>query len=617
MEQWSNETCRRSTTPILHRPNASMNPKHTWWWVSVAVALCAFIFLYGKFSRKPEAGPIKVLPGLKAADVSSIQARPDGQQIHAERTNDTWQLTEPLFCPARKAAIETLLGLFENLTAKPITAQEIKNYPKPNEEFGFDSPQATIILEGNQRHTILIGNSTAPGDEVFVQVIGAEGIYIVNADLLKWIPRNANDWRDTKFVDLGALKFDRLIVTNAGKPQPLEFQRDPTNKLWRLTGPTKARADSDKIEESLRQVQNLRVRQFVSDDPRADLDFYGLPSAGFSLALGQGTNTVLLLQFGKSPTNAADLVFARRADRNSIVTVSKDLLEPWHGTEKDFRDRHLVTLTRPLDEIEVHAGEDFTLQGQASNTWRILEQKFPVDPVLAREFIGNLAGLQVAQFVKDEVTDLGLPLFGLKSPLRKYILKTADTNAAGVTNIVIAQIDFGTNQDGQIFAKRADESFVYEIKPSDFQQLPSAGWQLRDRRIWNFSTNDVTRITIHQNGKTREIVRTEANTWSLAPGSQGVINVFAPEEISYRLGKLAAAAWVDRGDQNRARCGFTPDSLRLTIELKSGEKREIEFGGDAPSQFPYAAVALDGQTWIFEFPVDLYYKLVLPYLTIP
>ena len=36
--------------------------------------------------------------------------------------------------------------------------------------------------------------------------------------------------------------------------------------------------------------------------------------------------------------------------------------------------------------------------------------------------------------------------------------------------------------------------------------------------------------------------------------------------------------WVERGDQNRARYGFKPEGLRLTVELHGGQKLSVELG---------------------------------------
>jgi hypothetical protein len=77
-----------------------------------------------------------------------------------------------------------------------------------------------------------------------------------------------------------------------------------------------------------------------------------------------------------------------------------------------------------------------------------------------------------------------------------------------------------------------------------------------------------------------------------------------------------ASAWVARGETNRLRYGFTEDGHQISLELKTGDKLALEFGGEAPSQFPYAATSLDGQLWIFEFPLKLY-RDVLGCFSIP
>ncbi len=137
--------------------------------------------------------------------MTSVHVRPAGQlEIRAERTNASWQLTKPVSYPARTAGIAGLLAALERLTpATYITARELRQRPKEEEEFGFEAPQVSLIIQdAESRRQILIGNKTAPGDQVFLQVIGLEGIYVVDAELLKLIPTAANDWRSTSPVGL-------------------------------------------------------------------------------------------------------------------------------------------------------------------------------------------------------------------------------------------------------------------------------------------------------------------------------------------------------------------------------------------------------------------------------
>jgi hypothetical protein len=280
----------------------------------------------------------------------------------------------------------------------------------------------------------------------------------------------------------------------------------------------------------------------------------------------------------------------------------------------DFRNPYLLDLSVPIAEIEVRGQTNFasfTLQRHGSNDWVVTGEKFPADAGSVQQFIKTLAGLRVAEFVKDVVTAPDLPGYGLATPTRQITLRST----AGDTNAVIAQLLFGATQDNEVFVRRADEDFVYAVTLEDFNRLPEAGWEFRERRIWNFSENDVAQIAIHQNGKTRQVIRNGLNKWSLAPGSQGIINPPAIEETAHRLGELTVEGWVTQDMTNAIPYGFKPDNLQITVELKNGEKNTVDFGAEA-AQTALAAVTLDGKRWAFVFPPVLY-QFVLSYLTIP
>jgi hypothetical protein len=595
-------------------PPPLMNFKRTWIWVLIAACLFAFIFFFERHAKKKDGTPSKVFPGLNAKEIHQIQAMPRGQlAIRAERTNGTWRLTQPIHYPALSARIDALLSALEQLSPAPYLPQEdVKT--TGDEQFGFDSPLVSLMI-GQRLYHVQIGNRTVPGDQVFLQVVGTEGIHVVTAELLRLIPQSANDWRETALLDPAKIHFDQLTVTNAGKT--LSLQRNLTNKLWRMILPMETRADSDKVEEALRQLQDLRAQEFVSDEPKPDLDAYGLQTPELSLAFYDGTNRVFLVDLGKSLTNG--LTYARRNNENTVVTVPKTSFASWLFSEshefRDFLDHQLVTLTSLPDEIEIQGQENFTLKRQTNGSWRILPHDFPADPVVMKDFLANFTNFHATEIVRNIAPEADLQrLYGLAPPKYQYTVKTMDLDSENPTNRVIAQLQFGV-QDGKVYARRAGEDFVYAINPADLERLPSASLKMRDRRIWNFVEDDVARIFIRQQGRTRELIRKGTLQWAL--GSQGILsNELALDEIVHRLGELTAAEWVQCGDQNWNDFGFKQVDYQLTIELKNGEKLSVDFGKEAASQFPYASVILDGKTWIFEFPLIIYHYTQL-FLTIP
>jgi hypothetical protein len=590
-----------------------MNSKNTFVWLVIAAVLFASIYFVDRYLRPPAASTESILPGLQPSSVTGIEVIPAGAlEISADRAKNSWLLAKPFAYPAQSAAVEALLGALQNLTpATRISAAELQEHRNASADFGFDAPPVSLVIAaGDQRWQLLVGNKTAPGDQVFLRVVGTDGAFVADADWLKFLPRAASDWRSTALVAADGADGDDIVLTNGAKV--IELRRDATNHLWRMTRPLQARADSDRIAAALEQLQAAHVSQFVTDDAKADLTTFGLQPADLDLWLNRGTNFISALHTGKAAPSDATQIYAKREGWNAVFTTAAEPLAPWRGAVNDFRDPHLFELTAPVAEIEVHGPQNFTLRRTGSNDWQIVGEKFPADAENVQLFIRTLAGLRVADFVKDVVTAPDLPAYGLATPAREIILRSA----VGDSNAVIAQLAFAAQTNG-VFVRRADEDFIYAITPEDLNRLPESGWEFRERRIWNFSETNVAQITLHQNGKTRVVVRNGVNKWSLAPGSQGIINPPALDETAHRLGQLTAAGWVGADVTAPEKFGLNAGNLEITVELKSGEKFSTAFGTELPdANTALAAVTLDGGRWAFIFPPVLY-QFVLSYLTIP
>ena len=181
----------------------------------------------------------------------------------------------------------------------------------------------------------------------------------------------------------------------------------------------------------LRDLQNLHVSQFETDDVKADPELFGFQSPALELKFERGTNLLLLLQFGKGPTNEPARIYARRSGQAAIVSVPRESLGAWRGEPSEFRDPRMVSLTSMPDLIEVHDGlEDFTVRRQTNGQWLVTEPyNFPADTNLMRAFIQRLANLKVVPghngdfAVKDAVTPEEFPKYGLAPPALKYIFK--------------------------------------------------------------------------------------------------------------------------------------------------------------------------------------------------
>ena len=580
-----------------------MSFKKTWLWFLIAGALAGLIYL--RHSTRPPVEPGRVLPGWRAAAVTAVELAPLG--VRVERGGAAWQMVRPLAYPARREAIELALAVFERLEpATRITQGELAaSRSDADKEFGFAAPQTTIVFyRGGTPTRLQIGKRTLPGNQVYVRVEGNPSVFVVDAAVLTLVPTSPAEWRETALLDLKSLAFDRVAVTNG--LNLFVLQRSPTNGLWRLVHPIEARADSLKVERCLEELGKLQVTRFVSDESRADLDTLGLQPADLEIALSQGSNTPALLQFGKAPTNALDQVFARCAGRNTVVTVPKTIVELWGVPFNDFRDSHLLSFPPAVRAIEVCADETFTLVRRTNDSWEVENVPFPIDPDAAREGVSALADLRVAQYVKDFVPEKLLPASGLASPVRQYTLRSGPANVPQPTNAPVVSLHFGSTNQGLIYARRGDESSVYAVKLEDYHRLPASSWELRQRRLWTLSTNDLAGVTLRESGRTRRLLRHGPYSWSLAPGSQGIIEELAVDETVRQLVQASVSAWAAYNPPSLAPYGIADDAYQVTLNLKSGGEETIRFGAQAPSGEVYAAFRFGADQWVGEFPAWLY-----------
>jgi hypothetical protein len=593
-----------------------MKSKSTILWFLLAAALAAAIWVLDTYFQPAAPGEKPLFAGLRPDQITDLQIIPAGaREISVIRTNRSWLLEKPILYPGQAAKIDGLIDALQKLTpVVSFSAGDMSARKDADAEFGFDNPQFTLDLVAADRTWHLrVGNPTATGDGVYVRVVGATGAYITDTAWLQFLPHDANDWRDSQLVDVPDA-LDWLVVTNG--TQTIELRRDATNRLWRLVLPLSARANNLRIATALGELRTAKVSRFVSDDPKADLAAYGLEPAALDVWLGNGTNLLTAIHGSKEDSGKAGEIFARREGWNSVVTTPKESLAPWRGTVNDFRDTNL--LSGPLAgiaEIEMRGLANFTLQYR-SNAWVVAGEKFPLDANNVATLVKALAGLRIADFVQDAVTPFVLQTYGLTNPVQQITLRAAVND----TNRVIAQLLFGaSNTNNQIYVKRGDEDFIYALSLAGLDRLTLPGDYYRTLPVWNFSETNVAQVTLRQNGKVRQLIRNGPDNWSLAEGSQGIIEGHTIEETIHQLGDLRAEAWVGRKFSD-ADVGLTTNSLAVTVELKSGEKYAVDFGKPVQvskdDRTALAVVTLDGERWAFLFP-----RMILPfvaeYLTIP
>ena len=608
-----------------------MNSSTTRWLLALAAGLFVFIVFFER--RTPGTAvqadrETRLYADLVPAEVSSLEyTRGTNLLFRLERAGENWQYRVPFVYPAVNGGVDHLLEALVALRSQSrVTPGEVLAQTNRLAAFGLNPPTAALAFHrGGRRTELRFGAATALGSQVYLQIVGQADLMAIDRGFLDHLPATANDWRDPALLSPTGSAFDRIAVrpgTNG-----FELARNPTNQVWRLVKPLSTAANSPKLQFLLRELEQARVTRFVNDDPGADLETYGLRPPERELVFSRDTNDLATLQIGRSPTNAPGEIFVRRAETSNVVAVARNLIEPWLADFREFCDRRLVVFKPDLVErIEVSADQAFALQHLGSNQWQIVEPyAAPADQVLVLEFLENLAEMQFSRYEREVATDF--TPYGLTPPRREFTLRGAAAKTpAGATNPVLAGLDIGLpvpNEQGAAFyARRLPENAVVTAFVSD--RLPRAAFELRDHRLWSFTTNQIATITVEQFGVTRKLLRLGPVQWVVAGATNAPVDELhnvTLEEAADRLGGLRAERWVARGEDQLGRFGFTTVDHQVTVELLAGTnpgRHVIRFGRRAPGGGVYAAVQLDGQPEpvIFGCPASLY-EFVLSDLSIP
>lgn len=594
-----------------------MNSRITWWLLALAAGVFAFImFVERRLAPSGSPQPVFVLPAFNPRAIVAVEIIRSNLALRAERRETGWQLTAPIQYPAQTDVIEALLARLGALPREPLFSEaELRAHPTAPMDFGTQPPRVALLLREKDGSQIQLnfGEKTPPGDQVYFQSSDSPAMLLTEASLLEQFPASSDAWRNLSLLPLRGVNFDRVEVRSGNFSYAL--QRDPTNRLWQVMKPQPAApADQTKVSLLLQQLATAQFTRFVTNSVKPELDSYGLLPPELELIFGAGTNDLLTLQIGKSPTNDPALAFARLPSLTNFALVPKTLFDLLHVPPTDWRDRRLLAIDPArIDLVEARGKENFTLRRDPTRGWQVGDTNEVVaDVALVQEFLGvYLPQLEIARFAKDVVTDFAP--FGLAKPVQQYFFKTTLTNAGGVTNTLLAQIDFGTSLIDTLYARRSGEDSVYEVGLADFLKLPKAAWELRDRQIWNFPSSNVVSVTVKQLGRERKLLRSVKGEWSLAPIYQGAVNPFSPEATAQNLARLRAETWIASGDALPPSLRFAETDFSVAIEVSTGGVSQIfsvAFGRRTLRQGAYAATLVDGRRMIFVMAQPLFEEVL-------
>ncbi len=566
---------------------------------------CLIVFVERplRLERTRAQAPPRVLPRFSPEVVSRIEIRSPSNSVVLLRTGDEWEVHTPTPRRAEASQIESLLRNVAGLRGRSVlTPAELRERPNAAAEFGLNPPAMNLVFSGaGGQYELLIGSRSFNGSRIYYQVVGHPGIFELNASVIDQLPERPERWRERTLIPVDELEFDRIHVASGGNAFTLA--RGSPQEPWALVEPRRARADSELVTILLGQLALIQIDDFIPPGSLPPFEMTGLRPPRLRLSLSSASNEVFGLSVGAPLTNSS-AVLAQRSGEDEILAIPAETLELLRISYRDLLDSRVIRF-EPADvtEIVFQGPEEFrvTRPHRDSGEWRLHPADLPADRQLVERTLARLARLDILDIVKEVVTPLDLPTFGLAPPASRITVRSKP----GDTNATLAVLEIGSWRENQVSARVPGEEPVYALNPAHLSELPNAAWRLRDRGLWQFDPEEVSAITVRHNDLEWTLRHSGTNEWVTPPGWLDDLNPFALEEAVFQFANARALAWVAQGAEAPKTYG-TDTGPQVQIEFRSTPARpplRIALGKASPAGNRYASMAgPDGAPVVFEMP---------------
>lgn len=207
----------------------------------------------------------RVFAQLDESAVVAIELRTSRGLITLEKTDDEWQLVEPLAYPAEDGAVRSLIQsivVLESERALPLDEVELSDY-------GLDAPILGLALVDDEgaRFELAVGSETPLGSKRAVRRGGDDEVLLCSGAFVSSFDKEIDQWRSRDVVETFESELASIEVATAEDLIRVTRAGDH----WQLETPVTDLADAEQMRSLVSELNALRISEFLTEeDPRID-----------------------------------------------------------------------------------------------------------------------------------------------------------------------------------------------------------------------------------------------------------------------------------------------------------------------------------------------------------
>lgn len=569
------------------------------------LAVIAFGLYIGFFERKQDTTEkrrqiARRVLRMDSTRITGIRVMEPDLQFTAEKSNDHWRLISPITTRADGGEIGRIIDAFAQLERSDvIRGKDQRKQGLTLADFGLDQPRVRVTLTAPEREwTILVGNNTPVGGNLFIKEAGDSSVFITSTNLIADLPAAVNTLRDHRLFRGTPSDVTRLDARRGEGPLNLARAESGT---WKMQQPWSGRTTLGAVQNLLDRLFASRIEDFIAESFDA-ASLYGLDEPAVQVSLlgdrKYGEQTLLI---GKPVDQNTNQVYATLSGESTVFTVNHALLSALMVKAESLRDRRLLTrLPRDINFIRVEENERAILLSRTgSGGWEILEPiRHQADAGRVEGALAEWTGASIEKFLDTAGTNYAD--WGIESPARRITFShsapASATNEASATKlatlddeaIVLLSTRPPTNK--LVVVKLAGEETLYKIDAALSDTLPTFALWYRNPEVLTLDPATIRSITISQGGNEESVLRESATNEFRAASSTNTADAKTAAEILGVISALRAVAFVADTVTDLRPYGLDEPLAQLTVGLQGGgaPTRTLLFGNEDAAGNSYA-----------------------------
>jgi Domain of unknown function (DUF4340) len=426
--------------------------------------LAVVLFVDKKGKNEKAGGPEEKLVALKAADVEKITLKKEDETLNFKKDDKgEWMISGPLEAKADNVEVNQLAENFADLRIERVVEKEngdLKKYQIPKKE-------VTLWLKGNtQPVKVLVGMENPLDNTYFAQKEGDKRVVLLPSTLKSTFDKKLFDFRqkDVFKFETGDVKTIKL------QAKDIQWEAQKKDGEWFFEKPLRALAKESKITNILDSLSNLKAKEFIGEDKKADeLKKLGLDKPEYQITLTMpAANKELVFALHKDK----EKTYATTSQSTKVIVPESDILTDLEKKADELRENKVVIFNtwQASKVLLKKGGLGITLTKASNDKWYFdPAQKQEAEGSKIETFVRKIESLEAAEYVD---APKALATYGLDKPQAEVTIWTKETGEKPIEKSLTIFVGSQDKDKKQAFVKNSRLDYLFKVDSAFLDEFP-------------------------------------------------------------------------------------------------------------------------------------------------